>query len=92
MALIINEDKCARCGVCEAECPNKAIVQTEDAYAIVSVLCTKCEEYYGTPWCESACSNDAIYKNKDYKTKIACIKIFGIIRLSISIGCQPLTT
>lgn len=73
---MINEDKCARCGECEPECPNKAIVQTEDAYAIVPVLCTKCVEYDDAPLCEAVCSNDAIYKNKDSLYK-KCLGLFG---------------
>lgn len=81
MALIINEDKCARCGVCEPECPNEAIVQTEDAYAIVPALCTKCVEHYGNPLCEAVCSNDAIYKIKNGLYR----KVFEFIRLSILI-------
>lgn len=64
MTLIINEDKCARCGVCEPECPNQAITQTEDAYVIVPALCTKCEEDHGAPLCEMVCSNDAIYQKQ----------------------------
>ena len=47
MALIINEDKCARCGVCEPECPNEAIFQTEDAYVIDSCIVYRMQ---GTLW------------------------------------------
>jgi ferredoxin len=64
LALFIDENKCARCGVCEPECPNEAISQTEDAYMIDSKLCTECAERYEEPLCEAVCSNDAIYKMK----------------------------
>ncbi|TRW90685.1 4Fe-4S binding protein [Candidatus Methylobacter oryzae] len=63
MTLIINEDKCARCGVCEPECPNEAIFQTEDAYVINPVLCNGCTRY-GAALCEAACPNDSIQKAK----------------------------
>jgi ferredoxin len=73
MALIIDENKCARCGVCEPECPNEAISQTEDAYSINSKLCTECQERYVEPLCEAVCSNDAIHKMKAGLFK----KLFG---------------
>ncbi len=64
MALVIDEDKCARCGVCEPECPNEAIMQTEDAYVIDAAACTECVERYGEPLCEAVCPNDGIHKSK----------------------------
>jgi ferredoxin len=69
MTLVINEDKCARCGVCEPECPNEAIFQTEDAYKINPALCTECKERYGEPLCEAVCPNDGIHKTKDSVVK-----------------------
>ncbi|MCK9621875.1 MAG: 4Fe-4S binding protein [Methylobacter sp.] len=76
MALTINEDKCARCGVCEPECPNEAVFQTEDAYVIDSSLCTECKERYGEPLCESVCPNNSIEKIKDTLYK-KCLSIFS---------------
>jgi MinD superfamily P-loop ATPase len=75
MALIINEDKCARCGVCEAECPNEAVFQTEDAYVIDVASCSGCM-HYETPLCKEACPNDAIHKTKNslYKKYLGLFK------------------
>jgi ferredoxin len=64
MTLIINEDICARCGICEPECPNEAIFQTEDAYVINSASCNQCMGY-GDPVCVTVCPNDSIDKAKD---------------------------
>jgi ferredoxin len=75
MALAIDENKCARCGVCEPECPNQAISQTEDAYVITPKLCTECMERYGEPLCEAVCPNDAIHKIKDGLFK-KCLSVF----------------
>lgn len=76
MALVINEDKCARCGVCEPECPHEAIFQTEDAYAINPHLCTECIERYGEPLCEAVCPNNGIYKIKTSLYK-KCLGLLG---------------
>jgi ferredoxin len=75
MALVIDEDKCARCGVCEPECPNEAIFQTEDAYVIDSALCNECVRF-DEPQCVSVCSNDGIHKpQKSLLEK--CMSLFG---------------
>ncbi|HEY8158936.1 MAG TPA: 4Fe-4S binding protein [Methylobacter sp.] len=76
MTLVINEDKCARCGVCESECPNEAVFQTEDAYVINPLLCTECKERYGEPLCEAACPNGSIHEIKDTLYK-KCLRIFS---------------
>ena len=73
MTLVIDDNKCARCGVCEPECPHEAIAQTEDSYIIHPILCTECREHYGEPLCEEICPNDAIHKIKDSIFK----KLFG---------------
>lgn len=65
MAVVIDENKCARCGACQAECPHQAIVQTEDAYIIDPSLCTDCVEHYGEPLCIAVCSNDSVHKVKN---------------------------
>ena len=76
MVLTINEDKCARCGVCEPECPNEAIFQTEDAYVINPSLCTECKERYDEPLCEEVCPNGSIQKVKDAFYK-KCLSLFS---------------
>ncbi|MFI3154607.1 MAG: 4Fe-4S binding protein [Methylococcaceae bacterium] len=76
MTLIIDENKCARCGVCEPECPNDAIVRTEDAYVIDPALCTECVERYEELLCEAACPNHSIRKHKDSLYK-KCLSLFG---------------
>lgn len=77
MTLIIDENKCARCGVCYAECPNEAIVQTEDSYVIDITSCSECVRH-GVPLClcEAVCPNDAIYKAKDSLYK-KCLGLFS---------------
>ncbi|MFI3154730.1 MAG: 4Fe-4S binding protein [Methylococcaceae bacterium] len=76
MTLVIDENKCARCGVCEPECPNEAIMQTEDAYVIDSASCTECVERYGEPLCAAVCPNDGIHKVKESLYK-KCLSLFG---------------
>jgi len=76
MTLVIDEKKCARCGVCEPECPNDAIYQTEDAYVIDTALCTECKEHYGEPLCEAVCTNDGIHEVKDGLLK-KYLNVFG---------------
>lgn len=75
MTLFIDEDKCARCGVCEPECPNGAIFQTEDAYAIDPAACNECERY-GGPLCVAVCTNDGIHKTKESLYK-KCLSLFS---------------
>lgn len=75
MALIIDEDKCARCGVCEPECPNEAIFQTEDAYVIDPELCNECVRF-GDLQCVAVCPNDGIHKIKDSLYK-KCLSLFS---------------
>lgn len=75
MALVINEDKCARCGVCEPECPNEAISQTEDAYVINPELCNECVRF-GDPQCVAVCTSDGIHKTKESLLK-KCLSLFG---------------
>lgn len=76
MTLVIDDDKCARCGVCALECPHEAITQTEDSYIINPALCTECKERYGEPLCEAVCPNDSIHKIEASLYK-KCLSIFG---------------
>jgi MinD superfamily P-loop ATPase len=75
MTLMIDENKCARCGVCEAECPSDAVFQTEDSYVIDVAACNGCMRY-GIQLCEDVCPNDAIKKIKPglYERCIAFFK------------------
>lgn len=75
MNLIINEDKCARCGVCGSECPVEAIFQTEDAYMIDPSLCNGCLGFGGS-LCKTACPNDAIYKTNESLYR-KCLRLFS---------------
>ncbi len=75
MALFINEDKCARCGVCEPVCPNEAIEQTEDAYFIEPELCNECERF-DEPQCVAVCTNDGIHKVKQSLYR-KCMSLFS---------------
>ncbi len=75
MTLVINDDKCARCGVCEPECPNEAITQTEDAYVIDTALCNECVRF-GDPICLSVCPNNGIDQVKESLYK-KCFSLFG---------------
>ncbi len=75
MSLVINDDKCARCGVCVPECPTGAIVETEDSYVIDPELCNECQSY-GEPQCVAVCPNEGIQKNKESLLK-KCINLFG---------------
>ncbi len=75
MTLTIDEDNCARCGVCEPECPDEAIFQTEDAYVIDPALCSGCMRY-GAPLCDAVCPNNAIRKTKESLYK-RCVGLLG---------------
>ena len=75
MALVINDDKCARCGVCEPECPSEAITQTEDSYVINTTLCNECVRF-GVPLCISVCPNDGIHEIKESLYK-QCLSLFS---------------
>lgn len=75
MAMAINEDKCARCGVCMPECPNDAIVRTEDSYVIDQALCTECMRFED-PLCVAVCPNDGIHKSEESLYK-KCLSLFG---------------
>lgn len=54
------ENSCINCGVCEPECPNDAISEGEEFYAIDPNGCTKCEGFYETSQCVDVCPVDCI--------------------------------
>jgi len=59
MALKITDD-CINCAVCEPECPNQAIFEGEDIYAIDFALCTECVGHFAQPQCQLVCPVDCI--------------------------------
>ncbi|MDR0440329.1 MAG: YfhL family 4Fe-4S dicluster ferredoxin [Candidatus Accumulibacter sp.] len=65
MSLIIT-DECINCDVCEAECPNGAISQGDEIYAIDPAMCTECVGHYDTQQCVEVCPVDCILKDPDH--------------------------
>jgi len=59
MALLIT-DECINCDVCEPECPNDAISQSEDVYVIASDRFTECVGHFDVPQCVEVCPVDCI--------------------------------
>jgi ferredoxin len=53
MAYFITE-RCVKCGACESECPNGAIVEEEKKFSIDYVKCVECGN------CIDNCYNKAI--------------------------------
>jgi ferredoxin len=54
MATIITE-ACINCGACEPECPNEAISQGSDIYAIDAEHCTECVGFNAKEACQTVC-------------------------------------
>jgi ferredoxin len=65
MALIIT-DECINCDVCEPECPNHAISQGAEIYAIDPLKCTECVGHFDKPQCREVCPVDCIPVNADF--------------------------
>ena len=59
MSLLITEE-CINCDVCEPECPNGAISQSEDTYVIDAALCTECVGHFTNSQCIDVCPVDCI--------------------------------
>ena len=57
MAMLINED-CISCGACEPECPNEAIEEGDEIYAIAHDKCTECVGEHDEPQCVDVCPVD----------------------------------
>lgn len=64
MALKIVE-ACTSCGLCEPECPNKAILEAEGIYVIDPNLCTECVGWYDQPQCVMVCPVEACVPDPD---------------------------
>ncbi len=65
MALKIT-DECINCDVCEPECPNEAIYQGVEYYAIDAVKCTECVGHFDTPQCVEVCPVECIPKDPEH--------------------------
>ncbi len=59
MALTITEE-CINCDVCEAECPNSAISESDEIYIIDPTLCTECIGHFDSQQCVEVCPVDCI--------------------------------
>jgi ferredoxin len=64
MALLIT-DECINCDVCEPECPNGAISQGVEIYAIDADKCTECVGHFDRPQCVEVCPVNCIPVNPD---------------------------
>jgi ferredoxin len=62
MALMITED-CINCDVCEPECPNGALSQSEEIYVIDPDKCTECVGHFDVPQCIEVCPVDCILQD-----------------------------
>ena len=66
MALMIT-DECINCDVCEAECPNGAIIQGPEIFEINPDLCTECVGHYPEHQCELVCPVECIFVHPDHR-------------------------
>ena len=57
MATMIT-DQCILCGVCEPECPNDAISESEETFVIDAALCTECVGFHDAEQCAVVCPVD----------------------------------
>ena len=48
-------DSCFGCGICESECPTKAIKCGDEKYQIEANLCNSCQGYHQAPNCIVSC-------------------------------------
>ena len=58
-------DECMNCDLCEQECPNSAIFEDEEIYAINPDLCTECVGHFDVPQCQKICPVDCIPRDLD---------------------------
>ena len=57
---LMSTDECINCDVCEPECPNNAISQGEEIYAIDPAKCTECVGHFDESQCVAVCPVDCI--------------------------------
>ncbi len=56
MAYTIVSDNCTGCSACEPECPNAAILDTDDGlFRIDPDLCTECIGFFEEAQCAAVC-------------------------------------
>ena len=55
MTYKIIASQCTVCTMCEAECPNVAIVAKNGTYVINPKKCTECIGYFDEPQCVAVC-------------------------------------
>ena len=60
MAMRISAAECVFCGACEMECPNEAIAQGEDAFAVDPARCTECVGHFDEAQCVVVCPVECI--------------------------------
>lgn len=65
MPLLITEE-CINCDVCEPECPNGAITQGEEIYAVDPALCTECVGHFTNSQCVEVCPVDCIINDPEH--------------------------
>lgn len=66
MATMITTE-CILCGMCETECPNQAIREGEDGFAINPNLCTECVGFHGVEACQEACPVDCCVPDDNFR-------------------------
>lgn len=54
MAYKITED-CTACGLCEPECPVKAISEGDPVYVVDASKCVECKGYFDSSKCAEVC-------------------------------------
>jgi len=60
-------DTCTACGLCEPECPNKAISEGDGIYLIDPAKCTECMGYFDQPQCAMVCPVESCIPDPDHK-------------------------
>ena len=65
MAIRIIADDCISCGACMPECPNGAIYEGEEAYAIDPALCTECVGFHDYEACQAVCPTQCCLPDPD---------------------------